>query len=140
MTEDKLYRWVNAFDRQPFNQSKTLSLKLEGVPRHGNFYNNNDGIFFDIVFVFGSNRIYQSDFGRIDWLEEYTPEQTSNWISVRDQLPDKGQQVILWINEGVNLPVKHIYNGQKWFSLEKLNLPEYYEVEFWQPLPSPPKN
>ena len=62
------------------------------------------------------------------------------WISVKERLPDEQTYVLLWVGGLVNQWIKHYYtrNG-RWICMERIGLPQYYEVKIWMPLPEPPK-
>lgn len=68
----------------------------------------------------------------------------SEWISVKDKLPDKGDQVLCYGEEPNNihddgLPFKTgIYDGKNWIS-DHFCESSYIEVTHWMPLPEPPK-
>jgi hypothetical protein len=77
-----------------------------------------------------------------DWLNDFSEhysklEEGGNWINLDDHYPDDNTKVMVWV-ECIQHPVKHLFTGQKWKNLETINLPEYYEIKFWQLLPGSP--
>lgn len=62
---------------------------------------------------------------------------TQQWISVKDRYPKPKSFVFAWVN---NQTIKHFYTQKgSWVNVEEISLPKYYRVEFWMPLPDPPK-
>lgn len=67
-------------------------------------------------------------------------DMNNEWISTTRLLPEIQTRVFVWIGGLINQPVKHYYTSKgKWVNMEKIVLPKYYEVDFWMPLPEPPK-
>lgn len=75
-----------------------------------------------------------------------TQEGNKGWISVEDQLPEKDQYVVAYINGGENHKYRRVvtFNGQtEWYgdSVYSHALPNnLHNVTHWMPLPEPPNN
>ena len=65
----------------------------------------------------------------------------SDWISVRERLPEVGQEVLVyWRNtsqKAEHFELTH-YTGDHWYLLDNTGRP-WIEVVAWMPLPEPPK-
>jgi hypothetical protein len=71
----------------------------------------------------------------------------SEWISVRDRLPEKGRTVLVYC-EGViheflwRYFLAYVNAENRWcesFSGEKFMLKYSYSIKYWRPLPEPPR-
>lgn len=68
----------------------------------------------------------------IDW-----GEQQPHWISVEDELPENGYEVI--VSVGNHFCYTAFRCGDKWYFNDNLNKREISPVTHWMPLPQPPK-
>lgn len=84
-----------------------------------------------------------SDMARNTYIAEYLVSHgvtEPEWISVKDRLPEKREDVLLcrkWWGE-ISNPKMGWYNevSGKWFDLSNM---EIHNVTHWMPLPQPPK-
>lgn len=65
----------------------------------------------------------------------------SEWISVKDRLPEKGKLVLIWTGNDDRRPAIFLAylddDGQEWVDGDYYTGAEY--VTYWQPLPEPPQ-
>lgn len=66
----------------------------------------------------------------------YSLASGDKWISVSERLPEIYTDVLVWV-EGKEFISVAVYSNGEWEASDSLGTP--YLVNFWQPLPSPPK-
>lgn len=69
-------------------------------------------------------------------LHGYSLASGDKWISVSERLPEIYTDVLVWV-EGKEFISVAVYSNGEWEASDSLGTP--YLVNFWQPLPSPPK-
>ena len=62
------------------------------------------------------------------------------WISVQDRLPDNGQDVLAYLNDGEETRVAPCnYANGVWFDCVMNCVVTLHHITHWMPLPEPPK-
>lgn len=62
------------------------------------------------------------------------------WISVKDRLPDNGQDVLVYLDDGEETRVAPCnYANGVWFDCVMNRVATLHHITHWMPLPEPPK-
>jgi hypothetical protein len=62
----------------------------------------------------------------------------SDWISVRDRLPEDGEEVLIFIRDFDSVSIGELFNGIFLDHVKLLEIDDF--VTHWQLLPEPPRN
>lgn len=62
------------------------------------------------------------------------------WISINDRLPDNGQDVLAYLDNGEEKRIAPCnYDNDVWFDCMISHIVELHHITHWMPLPKPPK-
>ena len=93
-----------------------------------------DGHFTSIPFE--GNDIFSIG-GKWELYKQKNKPKDDGWISVKEVGPPKEHGMFLvWVGD---MAIKHYYNGQRWLLQEIFSPSKYYLIEYYMPLPQPPK-
>jgi hypothetical protein len=73
----------------------------------------------------------------------YVRKRAPEWISVKDRLPERGVEVLVWLNGWFLYFLASVgYNQNKearWYGKDGLQS-QVRDLDYWQPLPAPPES
>ena len=61
------------------------------------------------------------------------------WISVKDKMPPKWEDVIIAVGTGFNRHTGYGYYGSTWYECDDNGAMEEADITHWMPFPEPPK-
>lgn len=95
-----------------------------------------DCSYLDACTVENRDRAVPDALALIEHLEAKVPK----WISVKEQLPDSGRNILTVNGHGViRVMALWGYAGEKWKWIEDKKFKYYNDITHWMPLPEPPK-